>query len=168
MNRSKSNRISDLTTRLAAVALVLVLVFMSGCVAAPVVAVYYMATERVVTVAMNVDAPAPEVYRALVKSIRKKSPPGMTDTSFKEIIAEDEEKFFFEAKRVGSKGEELWGAIQVTPVSSSKSHVLFSGFGKDWPIEEIEDRVRQVLREFCAEGGYKCEVVKTGKERKAI
>ena len=114
MDRAKSNRIYDLTKRLAAVALVLVLVFMSGCVAAPVVAVYYMATERVVAVAMDVDAPAPEVYRGLVEAVSTKPPPG-TDTSFSEVIADDEEKFFFEAKRVGSKGEELWGAIQVTP-----------------------------------------------------
>ena len=168
MNRAKSNRIYDLTTRLAAVALVLVLVFMSGCVAAiPVAAIYYMKTERVVTVAMDVDAPAPEVYRALVELTGKLPPIGKIDPSFSEIIADDEENFFFEAKKVGSKGEVLWGAIQVTPVSSRKSQVLYSGFGEDWPTEDIENRIRANLKEFC-DMGYKCKVMSVKKEREKI
>lgn len=166
MNRSKSNRIYDLTTRLAAVGLVLVLVSMSGCVAAPVVAIYYMTTEKVVTVSMEVDAPASEVYRGLLEAARTKPPPGKIDPSFSELIT-DEENFFAEGKKVGGKGEEIWGALQVTPVSSRKSHVLYSAYGEEWPIEDIENRIRANLKEFC-DMGYKCKLMSIKKEREAI
>jgi len=162
MIKSTENRKRKLGLRLAAALVCLAgLVSISGCIAAGAVAVYYMATEKVITVSMEVNAPAPDVYHALVKTTKEKSP-------LSEIIKEDESKLFFEGKKVGEKGEELWGAWQVTAVSRKKSHVLFSAFGDNWPMEQLQQTVRDNLKQFCDDMGFKCVVVETEEEQKML
>jgi hypothetical protein len=110
---------------------------------------------------MEVNAPAPDVYDAMVRSTKEKSP-------LSEIIREDESELFFEGKKVGEKGEELWGAWQVTAVSSKKCHVLFSAYGDKWPMEQLQQTVRDNLKQFCDDMGFKCVVVESEEERKKI
>ena len=162
MTKSTENRKRNEGLKLAAALISLAgLVSISGCIAAGAVAVYYMATEKVITVSMEVNAPAPDVYDAMVRSTKEKSP-------LSEIIREDESKLFFEGKKVGEKGEELWGAWQVTAISSKKSHVLFSAYGDNWPMEQLQQTVRDNLKQFCDDMGFKCVVVESEEEQKML
>lgn len=161
MKRSKSNRTYDLITRLAAVALVLGLVSMTGCIAGAVYGVYYMTTEKVVAASIEVNAPAEKVYDALVKIVKEKPPSP-------EIIAEDREKLFFEAKKVNEKGQEMWGAWQVSKVKRNRSHVLFSGWAEDWPMEDIEQRMRTGFQQLCDDMGWNCKTIETETERDTV
>ena len=44
---------------------------------------------------------------------------------------------------------------------------LYSGFGENWPKEDIENRIRANLKAFC-DMGYKCKVVKVEEKQEAI
>ena len=164
MSRGKSNRLDNLKTRLATVVLVLPLVSMLGCVAAVPVAVYYMATERAFTMTMEVNAPAQEAFDAFYKI----STEGVIVKSPLEIIQHNKEELFFEGTKVGEKGEELWAAWKVTPISRKKSNVILSAWFEDWPMEEVKQAVRNNVRRVCDLLGYKCKVVHTGEEREMI
>ena len=162
MIKSTENRKRKLGLRLAAALISLAgLVSISGCIVPAAVAVYYMATEKVITVSMEVNAPASDVYHAMIKATKEKSP-------LSEIIREDESKLSFEGKKVGEKGEELWGAWQVTAISSKKSHVLFSAYGDNWPMDQLQQTVRDNLKQFCDDMGFKCVVVETEEEQKML
>ena len=161
MKRRESNRFYDLTTRLAVVALMLALVSMTGCIAGAVYGVYYMTTEKVVAASIEVDAPAEQVFDAIVKIV-KETPPAP------EIIAEDKEKLFFEAKKVNDKGQEMWGAWQVSKVKRNRSHVLYSGWAEDWEMEDIKERMRTGFQKFCDDMGFKCKTLETEEERDKV
>ena len=161
MNRGNSNRFYDLTMRLAAVALVLGLISMTGCIAGGIYAVHLMTTEKVVVASIEVDAPAEKVYDAIVKIVKEKPPAP-------EIIAQDREKLFFEAKKVNEKGQEMWGAWQVSKVKRNRSHVLYSGWAEDWPMEDIQERMRAGFQKFCDDMGFKCKTIETETERDSV
>ena len=133
--------------------IVLTCISMTGCVVAIPAAIYLLRAEKTVTITMEVDKEAEEVWRFGVSHARKT--PGKL-----EIIEEDETQFKFQAKRtIPETGEEIWTAWKVTPVDGNTSHAILTGTVGERSGDEVEELFVGALREFCETKGLKCKFV---------
>ena len=131
--------------------ILLMFIYLSGCVAA--VAIYYLQTPQSLTVAAEMDAKAEDVYRGFRSY--SQSIPGTI-----EIIVDDETEFRYEHKRIMPEtGEEVWFAFDVTAIGKNKSHFLGSATIGARSGDEVREYVLDGIQHFCKENRLECKIV---------
>lgn len=133
--------------------ILMISIYLSGCVAAIPMAIYYLNASKTFTVAAEMDAKAEDVYRSA--SSYSKSIPGT-----KEIIVDDETEFKYEHRRiVPETGEEVWAAFQATPINQNKTHFIASATIGERSGDEVREFLLGSVQHFCEENRLECRIV---------
>jgi len=126
---------------------------LGGCVVPVIYAVKYIKDKDKVTLTIQTEGNAHEIFDASVRSNKSKFPEN-------QVIEENRDKLIYEGKRVMKDGSELWFRWQTKQLSEGMTMVELEAKGSGMKEKVLEEYAVNAIQAFCTEIGKHCEITK--------